>query len=188
MTRGKYAKRKMNRDLKNLLDQMGVETKKETIVAESLSSVLQKSFLPSVESSTEDIPEPVIEIGTNFVDRGDWIELKEPFKGIKMIERYGSAKKTVYDDAEDYLENLNIEKLGGFDDWEIPTDKDLTALAEIQNICGVKFKGDYYWSSSDHYFIGKLGKILGFIPKGKKATGANGCYVICIRKEEKEND
>jgi len=122
-----------------------------------------------------------------FIDRGDYIELAEPVKldsgkTIHAIEKYGSPVKLDVCDAFRYADKLNIEKMGGFEDWHVPSPEELKYLRSVQDKCGINFKGDCYMSSKFMFMIGWLHLILGNPEKRHESRLNRGYYyVICVR-------
>ena len=84
------------------------------------------------------------EIGENFIDKGDYIELKYPIGTISMIQK-GCSEYISWEDAAHYAENIGF---GGFKDWRVPTKEELQTIYKIRNICGIIPKNDWFWSSS----------------------------------------
>ena len=84
----------------------------------------------------------------NFIIKEDYIELKEPVGNIKMIERRCAFYGT-WDGASRYAKNLRI---GGFDDWRVPTREELIVIERMKKVCGIDSGigrcDDYFWSSS----------------------------------------
>ncbi|MBO4698692.1 DUF1566 domain-containing protein [bacterium] len=90
---------------------------------------------------------------TNFIDRGDYIELKKPVGDISMIQKCPSELEMTLDDAVKYSARLN---LGGFDGWRLPTIEDIEILHKICNVCGISGKLSSVWvspwNSRESYF------------------------------------
>ena len=86
----------------------------------------------------------IAELKNNFIDRGDYIELKQPLSGITMIQKDYSTDLH-WTDAEKYSNSLN---LGGFTDWVIPTKEELSVLFKIKDLCCLKPCNGVLWSSS----------------------------------------
>lgn len=81
----------------------------------------------------------------NFIDKGDYIELKVPIGNIRMIEKVCSPKEMNWNDAMQYAKKL---RKGGFSDWRVPTKDELLEIYRIKDICGIKTDGEWVWSSS----------------------------------------
>ncbi|MBO4699939.1 acyl carrier protein [bacterium] len=81
----------------------------------------------------------------NFIDRGDYIELKEPIGNIRMIEKVCSPHEMNWYEAIQYAENL---RKGGFTDWRVPTKDELLEIYKIKDICGIHKDEGWFWSSS----------------------------------------
>lgn len=79
---------------------------------------------------------------TNFIDCGDYIELKKPVGDISMIQKYPSEFTMTLDDAVKYSAKL---KLGGIDGWRLPTIEDIEILHKICNVCGIRGKLSSVW-------------------------------------------
>ena len=87
------------------------------------------------------------ELASNFIDRGDYIELVRPISTIRMIQKGMARNAMNWQEAMDYAKNL---KLGGFNDWRLPTIEELKAIYKIQKICGIDKSDDsWFWSSTD---------------------------------------
>ncbi|MBO4698674.1 DUF1566 domain-containing protein [bacterium] len=78
-----------------------------------------------------------------FIDRGDYIELSKPICNIRMIEK-GAKSSVNYFEAEEYAKNL---RLGGFDDWRIPNEKELRIIYKIKDFCGIEIYDSFFWTS-----------------------------------------
>ena len=90
---------------------------------------------------------------SNFIDRGDYIELVIPLvvvdenckrSYIKAIQK-SFTEKMIWYEAKDYAREL---RLGGFDDWRVPTKEELYEIYKIRNISGITISEDAFWSSS----------------------------------------
>lgn len=145
---------------------------------------------PADQADSPETDQVFNEISKNyadFIDRGDYIELAEPVKldsgkTIHAIEKYGSPVKLHVPDAFRYADKLNIEKMGGFDDWHLPDPAELKYLRSVQDKCGINFKGDCYMSSKFMFMIGWLHLILGNPEKRHESRLNRGYYyVICVR-------
>lgn len=83
----------------------------------------------------------------NFIDRGDYIELKKPIGNIRMIEKGSSNYMMDWNHAIEYAENL---RKGGFYDWRIPTKEELQIIYKIKDGCGIgKVNAWWFWSSTN---------------------------------------
>ena len=97
---------------------------------------------------------------SNFIDRGDYIEVVPPIGTIRMIQKGTAETPMNWYDAMDYAKNL---KLGGFDDWHIPTIEELKEIYKIQKICGIEKSDEFwFWSSSDSQKDPDLASCIGF--------------------------
>ena len=118
---------------------------------------------------------------SNFIDRGDYIELVKPIGTIRMIQKGSTEIPMNWHDAMEYARNL---KLGGFTDWRLPTIEELKELYKIQTICGIEKSDDsWFWSSSfspenpeSALYIGFFKGICGSSDK----SGSFGC-IRCVR-------
>lgn len=81
----------------------------------------------------------------NFIIRGDYIELKEPVGNIKMIERWRLFYPMPWKEAIEYAKNLRI---GGFNDWRVPTREELIVIERMKKVCGIDRCDEVFWSSS----------------------------------------
>ncbi|MBO4698261.1 DUF1566 domain-containing protein [bacterium] len=91
----------------------------------------------------------------NYIDRGSYIELVTPVLGISMIQKEYARKKKkhwwskslkfTWNEAVNFAQEL---RLGGFDDWRIPTKEEVKVLYEISVLCGIRFDKSFQWSSS----------------------------------------
>jgi len=84
------------------------------------------------------------EFRTNFIDRGDYIELKKPICGISMIQKYPSENEMEWEESQKYAEQLRI---GGFCGWRVPSIEELEILYKIKDVCGIKEKLVGSWAS-----------------------------------------
>ena len=105
----------------------------------------------------------------NFIERGDYIELKNPIFGIKMIQKWCEFVR--WDDAKNYSQNLG---LGGFVDWRIPTLNELKALKSIINICDCPYQYYIFWCSTRQSFDFDSGKV-------KNCGNSDYNFVRCVR-------
>ena len=116
------------------------------------------------------------ELASNFIDRGDYIELVRPIGTIRMIQKGMARNAMNWQEAMDYAKNL---KLGGFNDWRLPTIEELKAIYKIQKICGIDKSDDsWFWSSTDSKNDSESACFIGFF-RGKNSnnskTGSCGC-------------
>lgn len=81
----------------------------------------------------------------NFIDKGDYIELKVSIGNIRMIEKVCSPNKMNWNDAMQYAKNL---RKGGFRDWHVPTKEELLEIYKIKDICWINENDGLFWSSS----------------------------------------
>ena len=115
---------------------------------------------------------------SNFIDRGDYIELVKPIGAIRMIQKGSAEIPMNWYDAVDYARNL---KLGGFDDWRLPTIEELKELYKIQTICGIEKSDEFwFWSSSTSSENPKSALYIGFF-KGICGSGDKSGSFGCIR-------
>ncbi len=95
-------------------------------------------------------------------------------------------------DAFSYAEKLNSEKYSGFDDWRVPSIKELSTILTTEKINNNYIKkalsknaADNYWSSSDSmiYPIGENAWIIYFSNATEYNMGWKGynCCVRCVR-------
>ena len=97
----------------------------------------QKELLKEMQSNLD----PYSKL--NFIDKGDYIELRRPIGNIRMIQKGFAEDKTWYE-AMDYAKEL---RLGDFDDWRVPTKEELEEIYKIKDACGIE-PGGSLWSSS----------------------------------------
>jgi len=60
-------------------------------------------------------------------------------------------KKMTWQEANDWIKELNKSKYLGFTDWRLPTIKELTSCIDYSKhnpASDMDFKSDYYWSST----------------------------------------
>lgn len=100
----------------------------------SKSKQIRNDSLLEDESNTD-----ILYSAANFIDRGDYIELKIPLGRIKMIQK--RAKRYVkISKAAEYAANLN---LGGFSNWVVPTQTELLEIRKIKELSGMMGFLDY---------------------------------------------
>ena len=82
---------------------------------------------------------------SNFIDRGDYIELKKPIGSIRMIQKDWIVHKTNWlspkYDTFDWATALELAErldIGGFNDWRIPTIEEFKIIDKIKGVCGIK--------------------------------------------------
>ena len=133
-----------------------------------------------VEKQKEDLKEildPYSKL--NFIDRGDYIELERPLVDVcgNYIKAITKQQPIMYlSNAMEYAKTL---RLGGFNDWRVPTKDELYEIYKIRNVCGIKFDGTNYLSSStdkgDPWVMNFYNRDVSL-----RGTGYNG-YVLCVR-------
>ena len=114
----------------------------------------------------------------NFIDKGDYIELKKPIGNIRMIQK-GFAEDRTWRKAMDYAKEL---RLGDFDDWRVPTKEELEEIYKIKDACGIEPGGSWFWSSStyvnDTYYAWYVSFDYGDVSYDDKADYSD---VRCVR-------
>ena len=130
--------------------QNGQGTAKENVKAGTASQMLLKESDVNIA-----IPKGIDPYSkSNFIDRGDYIELVTPLvvvdenckkSYIKAIQKSFSKKEISWHKAMDYAKEL---RLGGFDDWRVPTKEELYEIYKIRNISGIRTSEGVFWSSS----------------------------------------
>ena len=108
-----------------------IKEKNETIKKlESASSEKDKTISKlnkQVEKQKEDLKEMQSNLDPysklNFIDKGDYIELKKPIGTIKKIQK-GCVKRN-FSNAEKYADNLALDGFGG---WRLPTKEELKTI------------------------------------------------------------
>ena len=114
-----------------------------------------------------------------YIDRGDYIELKNPIGNIRMIEKVCCPDKMNWNAAIQYSKSL---RKGGFNDWRVPTKEELEEIYKIKDICGINKWDNWFWSSSVHSYNTysrwrvnfSSGSELGYYVEGNY-------YVRCVR-------
>ena|GEM_PF-3599516 len=96
----------------------------------------------------------------NFIDYGDYIELRVPVDGIKMITKI--AGKMSWNAAE---ASSKKSKIGGLSDWRLPTKEELKHLYQIREVCIGLGLYDTFWSSSAENCRPDCRWVVGFIEK-----------------------
>ena len=152
--------------------------------AEPLIRILERKHM--YETQAEGERREYIAGHQEFIDRGDYIELVKPVvfsdSTIHAIEKYGSPVKVSIGEGFEYADKLNVEKMGGFSDWRVPSHDELRYLKSIQDKCGINFKGDRYMSSKFAFMHGQITAVLGDPEKCHESRlKRSGYYVICVR-------
>ena len=148
---------------------------------------LEKEIFNEEKVQEKQSVEPTKVKGDNFVDRGDYIELKKPAYVfgyvIHAIEKYGSPEGVMsIKEAYDYAKKLNAEKMGGFSDWRLPNRYELKYLKSVQDECGINFKGMKYASARDSLIMYYFTIVLGHPENcAESSQKQRGLYVICVR-------
>jgi hypothetical protein len=101
-----------------------------------------------------------IKMEENFIDYGDYIELRVPVDGIKMITKI--AGKMSWNTAE---ASSKKSKIGGLSDWRLPTKEELKHLYQIREVCIGLGLYDTFWSSSAENCRPDCRWVVGFIEK-----------------------
>ena len=83
----------------------------------------------------------------NFIDKGDYIELKKPIGTIKKIQK-GYVRRN-FSNAEKYADKLALD---GFHNWRLPTKEELQTIYRIKDVCGIKNVGGLFWCSKENIF------------------------------------
>ena len=99
-----------------------------------------------VEKQKEDLKEMQSNLDPysklNFIDKGDYIELKKPIGTIKKIQK-GCVRRN-FSNAEKYAKNLALDGGG----WRLPTIDELGEIYEIKDICGIEKVSGIFWDST----------------------------------------
>ena len=122
---------------------------------------------------------------SNFIDKGEYIELVKPIGNIRMIQKGIIRKKGfLFDDTEfDWNTAQNLAKelgIGGFRDWRIPTLTELKAIIRITDLCGLDVldtEDRDYWTSDEgscNVFEEEI-EVMGWWDEKAKA------YILCVR-------
>ncbi len=121
-------------------------TKEEEKLHEEEKSALEEVRKERIkELLTETGFSTVEEFVNNISETDDYIEFKEPVGGVKMIQKGSSEEKLCWLDGAKYAENL---KLGGFNDWRLPTTGEIKIMYYASVLAGIKWKNGLIWSSS----------------------------------------
>ncbi|MBR4531343.1 hypothetical protein IKO70_02905 [bacterium] len=126
-----------------------IKEKEETIKKlESASSEKDKTISKlnkQVEKQKEDLKEMQSNLDPysklNFIDKGDYIELKKPIGTIKKIQK-GCVRRN-FSNAEKYANNLALDGGG----WRLPTKEELKTIYKIKDVCGIKNVDGLFWCS-----------------------------------------
>ncbi len=126
-----------------------IKEKNETIKKlESASSEKDKTISKlnkQVEKQKEDLKEMQSNVDPysklNFIDKGDYIELKKPIGTIKKIQK-GYVRRN-FSNAEKYAKNLALDGGG----WRLPTKEELKTIYKIKDVCGIKNVDGLFWCS-----------------------------------------
>jgi len=122
----------------------------------------------------------------NFIDRGDYIELRNPVGNIHMIEKGYSSENKEWHEAKRYAENL---RKGGFNDWRIPTKQELEFIYKTKEVSGVDKIVDpqeisySLWSSSSWV---ENDKAVWFVSFAESGFAKDGEAYVFPRKEAYE--
>lgn len=89
-----------------------------------------------------------VKIRSDYIDKGDYIELIHPIGNIRMI--HDEEHNICWNEAMDYAKNL---RSGGYNDWRLPTKDELKIIYKIRRkrleFDGFGYGIDFmYWSSS----------------------------------------
>jgi len=111
-----------------------------------------------------------------------------------------SGKAMTWDEASDYIRQLNKEGYAGFDDWRLPDKEDFSALIAYAKSRGVKrnlnelldkmgfknTKADYYWTATPSEDIAGLAWVMDMYG-GELSTAnkSNNSYVWPVRTEKR---
>ena len=122
--------------LKNEVDTLRKDVEQKESKINDLNEKIEglNKELKQAEKKEKELKSKVSELEESslLIDRGDYIELSKPIGNIHMIEK-GYKSSVNYYEAEEYAKNL---RLGGFDDWRIPTDVEHIIIREIKEIFG----------------------------------------------------
>jgi hypothetical protein len=106
-----------------------------------------------------------------------------------LIWQLGEVPKLSWDEALEYAANL---RLGGFNDWRLPTDKELEALIDrtqygpVMRADSPWLDSSYYWSSTTDESYTEYAWVVnysnGYVYSGSMTYDR---YVRCVRGEIK---
>lgn len=130
----------------------------------------------------------VLYSAANFIDRGDYVELKIPLGRIKMIQK--SAKRVLkFAKAEEYAQDLS---LGGFSDWVLPTQEELYEVFKIKDLAGIMSYSDYTNAQDYHWSSSRSGDkfvAVDLLSGRTMTTGSwSGFALRCVRYYNPKND
>ena len=132
----------------------------------------------------------------NIVDHGDYIEFKKPVAGIRMFET-GDYKSMDWYSALYYAADL---KLGGYDDWRLPTKEDFEFIRNIRWLLGTEDDSCYFWTSDQADYdkkdawwredpSGMAITVSSYFENTDVHSKFSACQpVCCVRGAEKEED
>lgn len=151
-----------------------IKEKEETIKKlESASSEKDKTISKlnkQVEKQKEDLKEMQSNLDPysklNFIDKGDYIELKKPIGTIKKIQK-GCVRRN-FSNAEKYAKNLALDGGG----WRLPTKEELETIYKIKDVCGIKNVNARFWASKNQ-------DIVSFSIGNLNSSAVN--YVRCVK-------
>lgn len=136
-----------NDSLCNEFEDLKSKANKKIGVVDAL--VLKEKATKMLQKIKNEEPDWIIlrlkDLEVSFVDKGDYIVLRQAVLGIKMIEKVSSPYEMTWDQAMQYARNL---RKGGFNDWRVPTKEELKFIYKIKDICGINKNDSYFWSSS----------------------------------------
>ena len=115
---------------------------------------------------------------SNFMDRGEYIELVRPIGGIKMIEKICFGFLLSWKDAMLYAKTV---LKGGFNDWRVPTKDEMITIYKIKEFCGINKCDDWFWTSTecdDFLNAYRVSLYGGHVSNGTKS---GKYYVRCVR-------
>ncbi len=114
----------------------------------------------------------------DFIDHGEYIELKNPIGKIRMIEKYQDEELDVNCDvpwnrALEYAKRL---RKGGFTDWRIPTVGELLVISKLDDDLGISCCGSDFWTDDSGFSVRND---IGTISETDENTDL--CSVLCVR-------
>lgn len=89
----------------------------------------------------------LVDLKNNFIDKGDFLSLIKPIKGILAIQK-GPFKHLDWESAQVYTNTLC---LGGFNDWHIPYKEQLMAIAKFKFIFAKEQMSGAFWSKTEYW-------------------------------------